>query len=588
MYSDADPGSGVARIYYGNPGDEPLMGDWDCDGVSTPAMYRRSQGLMYLRNSNSPGVADSTFFFGSPGDIPIAGDFNGNGCDTVSIYRPSEQRFYITNKLGGGVAQYSFMYGNPGDTPFVGDFDGNGVDTVGLHRVSTGRVYLTNDWMGRTTAKDFTFGDPGDIVFAGDWDGDRDATVGAYRKSNGMLYLRNSNNVGHADVTFYVGSFSDAAPASGLPAFSGSAGNYSVDVHVYPGDNLGSLARNKPSGTVFMIHGSHSRQSVTPKDGQVFLGATGSVLDGGNSVQYAFQGSASNVVVRNLEIANYSAAPHFGAIYVTGSRWLIEYNEIHHTRGEAIAIRDDSWVNSDQTPQSNVIRDNYLHHNHHLGIAVRGTVGTVVEGNEIAYNNWLGEYDGLFEAGGTKFWATESLIVRNNYSHHNDGPGLWSDHDNNNVLYEGNRVENNTGPGIFHEISYSAVIRNNTIRRNGFSHSPWLWGGGIVIAASQDVAVYGNVLEGNANGISLIQQSRGSGSRGAWIVRNVQVTNNRITDGRSGAVQDIGDNSIFYANNDFSGNTYRGNASWAWNNNNQMGWSSWQATGNDSNGSYIR
>ena len=46
LYLDLVPNTEVGRFYFGNPGDEPLMGDWDCDGEQTPAMYRRSQGYM--------------------------------------------------------------------------------------------------------------------------------------------------------------------------------------------------------------------------------------------------------------------------------------------------------------------------------------------------------------------------------------------------------------------------------------------------------------------------------------------------------------------------------------------------------------
>ncbi|RPI23025.1 MAG: hypothetical protein EHM57_04540, partial [Actinobacteria bacterium] len=34
--------SGVRSFYFGNPGDTPFMGDWDCDGIDTPGLYRRS------------------------------------------------------------------------------------------------------------------------------------------------------------------------------------------------------------------------------------------------------------------------------------------------------------------------------------------------------------------------------------------------------------------------------------------------------------------------------------------------------------------------------------------------------------------
>ncbi|MGI9586542.1 MAG: TolB family protein, partial [Acidimicrobiia bacterium] len=76
----------VEEFFYGNPGDFPFVGDWNCDGVDTPGLYRQADGFVYLRNTNTQGNADVSFFFGDPGDVPLSGDFNGDGCDTVSIY----------------------------------------------------------------------------------------------------------------------------------------------------------------------------------------------------------------------------------------------------------------------------------------------------------------------------------------------------------------------------------------------------------------------------------------------------------------------------------------------------------------------
>jgi parallel beta-helix repeat protein len=322
----------------------------------------------------------------------------------------------------------------------------------------------------------------------------------------------------------------------------------------------------------------------------VFVGASDAVLDGGGWVDFAFSGSASDVVVQGLHIRDYNTPAHFGSIYVSGSGWLVEGNDVHGSAWAGIAVRDDEWTRSDpnDVPRNNVVRNNIVHDNDQLGLTVRGTIGTVIEGNEIAYNNRYGYNDWGFEAGGTKFWDTEGLIVRNNYSHDNFGPGLWDDFNNNNILYEGNLIEDNMGPGIFHEIGYAATIRNNTIRRNGDpSGDPWLWGAGIIIAASQNTNVYGNVLDDNSNGIALIQQNRGWGDRGEWIVQNNNIYNNVINGGMSGAVQDTGDNSIFYNNNNFYDNTYTGGSNWAWNNDNDgMSWSAWQSTGNDTNGTY--
>ena len=220
-------GTEDSEFYFGDPGDEPFMGDWDCDGIDTPGLYRRSDGYVYLRNSNTQGVGDIRFFFGNPGDIPIPGDFNGDGCDTVSIYRPSQQAFFIINELGSddaglGAADFWFMFGNPGDKPFSGDFDGDGIDEVALHRESTGRVYFRFSLTTGIADRDFVFGDPGDLLVAGDWNGDGTDTPAIFRPSDGNWYLRLSNTQGIADHVLPFG-LSDRGfkPVAGHTALAG-------------------------------------------------------------------------------------------------------------------------------------------------------------------------------------------------------------------------------------------------------------------------------------------------------------------------------------------------------------------------------
>jgi hypothetical protein len=225
-----DAGNGeTTSFFYGNPGDFPGLGDWDCDGVDTPGMYRQGDGYVYLRNSNTQGAANIRFFFGDPGDVPLVGDFNGDGCDTVSIYRPSNQTFYIINALGEndgglGAADYSFVFGNPGDKPFVGDLDGDGIDEVGLHRESTGFVYYRNTLTTGNADNFFFYGDPGDQIVTGDWaqkPPNGTDTVGIFRPSNGFFYLRFTNTQGNADVSFMYGNSNMAAVAGYFGALPG-------------------------------------------------------------------------------------------------------------------------------------------------------------------------------------------------------------------------------------------------------------------------------------------------------------------------------------------------------------------------------
>ncbi len=223
------PNGDTTSFYYGNPGDYPIIGDWNCDGVDTPGLYRQSDGYVYLRNSNTQGPADVKFFFGNPGDVPLAGDFNADGCDTVSIYRPSEQRFYVINVLGSsdgglGAADYAFDFGNPGDKPFVADVDLDGVDEVGLHRESTGFVYYRNTLTTGVADNQFFYGDPGDQIIAGRWAQNPSPgpdTVGIFRPSLGTFYLRFTNTQGNADVSFVYGNANMAAVAGSFGSLPG-------------------------------------------------------------------------------------------------------------------------------------------------------------------------------------------------------------------------------------------------------------------------------------------------------------------------------------------------------------------------------
>jgi Tol biopolymer transport system component len=212
-----DPSTGLwhlqvlAPFYFGDPGDSPFLGDWDGDGVDTPGLYRRSDGFVYLRDSNSQGIADIRFFFGNPGDVPLAGDFDGDGDDTVSIYRPTEQRFFVINELGSGdfglgEADYSFLFGDPGDQPVVGDWDGDGVDEIGLYRTSSGSFYYRNTLDSGVADGDFFFGDPGDRFISGDWGvADSHDTPAVFRPADATFHFRHLLAPGLADSNIGIG-----------------------------------------------------------------------------------------------------------------------------------------------------------------------------------------------------------------------------------------------------------------------------------------------------------------------------------------------------------------------------------------------
>lgn len=290
----------------------------------------------------------------------------------------------------------------------------------------------------------------------------------------------------------------------------------------------------------------------------------------------AIWGNASHVVVRNLVVEKYAAPEQFGAIggQYPGDGWIEQNNETRWNHGLGLRVSNNGRV-----------LDNYTHDNGEMGMGGSGR-NILVQNNEIARNNYVG-VDHNFECGGFKFAFSDGLIVSNNYSHDNIGPGMWTDLSSIHTLYENNIVINNSRSGIFYETSYDAVIRNNMIFNNGSSEpDDWFWNAQLQIAASQNVEAYGNVIlvnsQNNGNGIMLIQQDRSSEP---CLFGPCRVINNYIHDnfvivtgnrphGSSGGAQDflgLGDLFAPLSNNRFAGNHYYVNdtnsaAYWQWGN----------------------
>ena len=223
----------------------------------------------------------------------------------------------------------------------------------------------------------------------------------------------------------------------------------------------------------------------------------------------------------------------------------------------------------------------------------------LVSGNEIAYNGFAG-YSPFWGAGGSKWVWTARLIVRDNFSHHNSGPGLWTDINNIHTTYERNRVEDNERGGILHEISYDATIRENTVRRNGTGRDwpHWTTGAGIEIVSSRNVEVYREYRGRQLARHHRLNDYRGGGNAGPWVITNLNVHDNvirsRVNDdgaGRTGLV-DMRGRAAFLpdANNVFRQNTYslgtkRDYFLWMGRELDEMGWRRFQQ---DVSGTFLR
>jgi len=127
---------------------------------------------------------------------------------------------------------------------------------------------------------------------------------------------------------------------------------------------------------------------------------------------------------------------------------------------------------------NNILSYDCLQNNQQYGFNAYSTAGPdhlVIDHNEIVGNdtyNWEARQSGCGCTGGGKFWDVNGAVVTNNWVHGNHSVGLWADTNNRNFDIRGNYFQDNYSSGLIYEISYNALIEDNTFSRNGLGAGP--------------------------------------------------------------------------------------------------------------------
>jgi len=275
--------------------------------------------------------------------------------------------------------------------------------------------------------------------------------------------------------------------------------------------------------------GTAANGQVIPRDGNSYIGAPGAVLDGQGVNGAAFTQPAVNVTIRYLTIQNFASPMNAGVVnHDSGTGWTIEFNTVRLNGGAGVFAGS-----------SNVVRYNCLTANGQYGFQVyspAGPTNVTVDHNEVSFNNtgdWEARQPGCGCTGGAKLWKVEGAAVTSNWVHDNKSVGLWADMNNVNIRFEGNYVNDNDAEGIFYEVSYNAVIRANTLKRNALvkgrafaARGDTFPVGAIYVSESggdtrvagdySTFEIVGNVLEDNWSGVVLWENAdRFCGSDGA-------------------------------------------------------------------------
>jgi hypothetical protein len=119
---------------YGGPGDRPLAGDWNGDGVNTIGVFRDGLWRLDVNGDGQWSDGDLAAAFGAAGDVPVAGDFDGDGKDEIGVFRHGLWLLDSNGNYELDAHDAVFQMGDAEDSPVVGDWDGDGVDEPGLYR----------------------------------------------------------------------------------------------------------------------------------------------------------------------------------------------------------------------------------------------------------------------------------------------------------------------------------------------------------------------------------------------------------------------------------------------------------------------
>lgn len=223
---------------------------------------------------------------------------------------------------------------------------------------------------------------------------------------------------------------------------------------------------------------------------------------------FAFGGTATNVTVKRLRI-QYFAGSRPTAVVNANKRsgWDLDSLVADNNSGQVLAITGSAG-------DPGRMRWNKVFRSGQLAWWAQGT-NSLIYGNEFAFNNTNGNGPGAGGEASGKMSFCIKCIVRNNYSHDNDGPGLWVDIDNDSVRVDSNRVINNAWRGIFYEISFNAIIEYNYVEGNGFDFPGTVGafeGAGILVSNVPGALVRFNTVLNNNNGIMGREEDRGSGT----------------------------------------------------------------------------
>ena len=165
---------------WGSPGDKPVAGDWNGDGLQDLGVF--SGGVWFIDIDGDRGFAPATEIhgWGQAGWTPAPGDWNGDGRTDLGVVSPDSTWFRDLN--GDFVfdpATEIHGWGSTGDEPVVADWNGDGLDEMAVFSGGLWFIDFNGDGAFDPATEVKGWGVSGWTPIAGDWNGDGKAELGA-------------------------------------------------------------------------------------------------------------------------------------------------------------------------------------------------------------------------------------------------------------------------------------------------------------------------------------------------------------------------------------------------------------------------
>ena len=121
-------------LHYGAPGDVPVVGDFNGDGIDTVGVFRQGRWVLDVNGDGRFDENDQVVEMGSINHLPVVADVDGDGIDELGLFLAGRWQFDLDKDGAISESDLSFDHGRAGDLPVVRDFASDGSLPFGVHR----------------------------------------------------------------------------------------------------------------------------------------------------------------------------------------------------------------------------------------------------------------------------------------------------------------------------------------------------------------------------------------------------------------------------------------------------------------------